>query len=103
MSINLLITQLPYVEQMAQTQVGHPEAMQALAQEQAAEQVKRDREQVPKADPEDPAHGVNEDGGGAGRQETSARHPQHGPPPEEPAESEPQPNPWAGNIVNVKI
>jgi hypothetical protein len=102
MSINLLITQLPYVGHISQAEMSHPEVMQAVSRERALEDLKRAREQVQKTDRDEAASSVDKDGGQERRQ--MARQHQHEAGSEEGEEAaEQQANPWAGNIVNVTI
>lgn len=105
-SLPVLLAQMAHVEKIAHNETVHPEAQQAAAKQNAAEELKREQSAVEKTPQSKDAQAVVDKDGrqGAGG---NARKRRAKPPPKPDGEEE-QPehtakSPWQGNILNVKV
>jgi hypothetical protein len=101
----MLVSQLPVVQQIANTQHMAPEVQQSLAAPVVAQQQKLEQEKVQTVDKQDPATPITrERRDGRRRRRMQQRPRQAAPKPEEREETAPaNVSPWAGNILDMKI
>ncbi len=109
MSINLLFTQMPLVQQITHVEQAHPELQQMIAREVAAEELREQRDQIQKTEPQDDLSAVHKDAshGGSASPEGHRGRKHHAAQSDDTQEQEHPLEagkaPWAGNIINVEI
>ena len=100
------LAQMGHVEKIAEALQNQPGMQQALLQELAKEAIKEEQAQVPTTDPSQKGQKLKVDDERRQRQQEkkrkNQRHAQSGEAqPEEPSPR--SPNPWAGNILDIKV
>lgn len=101
MSLNLIVTQTPLVGEISTAMQTHPEVQQVMAQAQAVEEHKHDRQHVQKSEKKDASKSVDPEGGQSGSHFLGHKHERKHD--DKPPEDEKHASPWAGNIIDMKI
>ena len=102
MSVNLIFAQIPLVGEVTGAMQATPELQQTIAQQMAQETHKKEQSQVQKTDEQEGAKGVNPDANrdqGANHQANKRKRQAA----QETEEAKEVKDPWAGNIINVRI
>jgi len=102
MSLNLIVTQMPFVSEISSAMQSHPEVQQSIAQAQAVEARQFDREQIQKPEKDTPPKAVDPEAK-KDRGNAHAMAQRRKPPRPKKDSDEPSDCPWAGHIINVKI
>ncbi|HBR05823.1 MAG TPA: hypothetical protein DD766_01580 [Desulfovibrio sp.] len=103
LDLPILVSQLPYVQQVAHAEQSKTEAQQNHFAPMLDKKIREDRETVQNVEHPDAAEPVDRDGGGQDRPDQYAQHRERTPHEPEQEAVASNASPWTGNIINVKI
>lgn len=103
LDLPLLVSQLPYVQQLAHAEQAKAEAQQNHFAPMLDKKIREGKEQVQNVEHPLAADPVDRDSGGQDRPDQYAQHRERAPHEPEQEAVASNASPWTGNIINVKI
>ncbi|MDD4951096.1 MAG: hypothetical protein PHV85_00975 [Desulfovibrionaceae bacterium] len=101
LDLPVLVSQLPFVQKLANAEQARPEMERTLFAPLMAEHQKLLQERIQGVNKKERAEAVGRDAGSKGQQQAPTEHREKKPEDQETTAS--NASPWAGNIINVKI
>ena len=99
----LPIIQMGHVEKLAESLENQPVVQQQATQTEAERILREQNSQVPPAESPEKTQGRRVGGQGDGSGGKNRGDKEHPPPRKQNEQDPPAPNPWAGNILNLKV